>query len=265
MIHTLKLLTVAFLLTLLLSGCYSRKEACLDNLAANFDVTADDPCIDGCCTYPRLTIDMTIKAGDSLFRSEDTLTNNLGQKFRIIDLRCYFSEFTLFQNKGNKVKNIEFLTSADNISTINDDIVLWKWVEAGFKSGTYKNYGTFDSLTFYLGLNPTVKSTTYSNIPSTHGLSETSRLKGKDGSITDMTIRCIRMINKADTMSLAVNLDKTIKIKTIKPLITTPGKEIKYGFTADFLALMKNTDLSKSVSDIENQIKSNISTSDFVR
>jgi hypothetical protein len=73
------------------------------------------------------------------------------------------------------------------------------------------------------------------------------------------------MINKADTISLTINLDKTLKIKTIRPLTTTPGKEIKYGFTADFLALMKNTDLSKSVFDIENQIKSNISTSDFVR
>jgi hypothetical protein len=265
MMLTLKLLSLAFLVTLLLSGCYSRKEACLDNFAANFDVTADDPCIDDCCTYPPLNIDMTIKAGDSLFRSEDTLINKMGQKFRIIDLRCYFSEFTLYQNNGSKIKNIEFLTSADNTTTINDDIILWKWAEASFKPGTYKNYGTFDSLTFHLGLNSTLKSTTYSNISSTHVLSETSRLKGKDGSITDMTIRCIRMINKTDTISLSVNLDKTVKIKTIRPLSTTPGKEIRYGFTADFLALMNSTDLSKSVSDIENQVKSNISTSDFVR
>ncbi len=264
MMQAVQLFTVVFCWSLLLSGCYSRKEACLDNLATNFDVTADDACTDVCCTYPPITIDMTVKAQDSIFSIEDTLINKLGQKYRIIDLRCYFTEFSLYQNNGSKLKSLELITTTNN-TTINNDIVLWKWADASFSPGTYKAFGQFDSLTFFLGLSSELKNTTFTSLTSTHPLSESSKLKGNDGLITDMTIRCIRLINKPDTINLTVSLDKTIKIQTKKIITTTPGSEIKYGFSADFHALLYHADLRESIINIENNIKSNISASEFVR
>lgn len=247
-------------------SCYSRKEGCLDGLASNYDVTADDPCSsESCrCTYPQLTLNMSLMAGDSAYKFADTLINNLGQKYRIIDFRCYFSDFVLFQNNGSKIQTLNTISSPDNMVSLPDDVAIWK-TETSFTPGTYKAYGKFDSLSFHIGLSNNLKNTTFSNLTTTHPLSQNIRLKGKDGNITDMTIRCIRLTGKQDTISLAIKLDTPVKIVNKKTIVTNPGSDIQYDLRADLMALLRTTDLRQQESAIETQIKSNISGSKFVR
>ncbi|GEM_PF-4966639 len=38
-----------------LTGCYQPREGCLDPLATNYDVAADEPCLE-CCTWPELSV-----------------------------------------------------------------------------------------------------------------------------------------------------------------------------------------------------------------
>ncbi len=242
-------------------SCYTRKEGCLDTYSTNLDVTADDPCEDGCCLYPALNLSIEKKVGDSLFRISDTLFNSLGQKFRIIDLRCYFSDFSLYQNQGTQTKTLEFITNSDNSVIVPDDMKIWRWADESFSPGSVKAFGSFDSLIFYLGLNSIVANTTFDNLPSGHVLLNENKLKDGTGKIAFMTLQCIRYLTKTDTIS--INIQKTdfpFKLKITKSVTTQKGDNIGFSLKADYLVLMKDADLNLSISAIESKVRSNISS-----
>ena len=242
-------------------SCYTRKEACLDTYATNYDVSADDQCDNGCCTYPGLMVEVEKKAGDSLFMVNDTLVNSLGQKFRILDLRCYFSDFSLFQNQGIKTKIIELISNSDKSVIIPDDMKIWRWADPAFSVGTVKIYGRLDSLIFYLGLNSVMNNTTFTNLPSTHSLLTENALKDEAGNVVFMTLRCVRFFNKSDTINISISKSNSpFKFAISKPITTQKGDDILYKLKADYHVLMKDVDLKLPVSSIENGIKNNINS-----
>ncbi len=249
-----------FVIVIIIS-CYTRKDACLDTYATNFDVSADDQCSDGCCTYPILTLEIDKKAGDSTFKINDTLVNSFSQKFRIIDLRCYFSDFSLYQNQGNKIKTTESISNSDNSVVVPDDIKIWRWADESFSPGTVRTFGNIDSLVFYLGLSSIITNTTFANLPSGHALLSENTLKDDKGNIAFMTLRCARYLSKTDTINLSISkTNNPYKFRISKSFVTKKGDNITYKLKADYLTLMKNVDLKLSLSDIESNIRNNISS-----
>lgn len=254
------LLVFTCLSILIMAGCYTRKEACLDGLATNFDVSADDPC-DGCCIFPSLVLQVVKKAGDSNFVVTDTLVNSLGQKFRITDLRFYFSDFTLFQANGTQIKTLEFISNSDNSVSVHDDMKIWRWVDETITPGSVKAYGSLDSLTFQLGLNTTLSKTTFSGLPSTHVLLSENKLKYGTINTAIMTLRCVRYQTITDTINISVlNPTETISYKIEKKVTSQKGENINYEIKVDYLSLMKDVNIYSTTGEIESHLMQNLNS-----
>lgn len=105
------------LLFILFSSCYEKKEGCLDIYATNFDAQADISC---CCQYPKLELNYVHVLGTNNFSATDTVTNDLGQSFKITSFSYYLSGFVLKDKDGNS-----FTTSDTfHIPVPNDEIIV---------------------------------------------------------------------------------------------------------------------------------------------
>jgi hypothetical protein len=250
--------TGIFLLVMSFLSCYTRKNACLDTLANNYDVTADDACGD-CCKYPSINLLIDKIAGDSVFRVSDTLTNDLGQKFRVIDLRCYLSECLVYQ-KDKGIHIIEKITNNDKSLTVSDDVKIWRWADESAAFGTVKSYGVFDSLIFYVGLSNLLSNTNFTNLTSSHVLHPDSRIKDATDKLSFLSMRCVRYQQKTDTINLYLSpaLLPATKISVKSSMATLKGSNITYKIKADYLSLMKGIDLRQSSAQIEKSLAENI-------
>jgi len=251
--------TTAIWMALVWSSCYTRKDGCLDILAKNYDVTADDACVTTCCTYPQLVVSVENMVGDSTFNVLDTLTTSRGQKYRIIDLRCYFSDFTLFQKDGKTLKINEIISNSDKTVSVYDDMKIWRWVDAAFSPGTIKGSGTFDSIQFILGLPTPVLINTFTNLTSDHPLLTENKLKDTNGNTIFMSVRCVRYLSITDTINLFVPTSNIPNIFAFtKPTTIPTGTDINIKIKSDFQALLHNVDINQSQSSINNLMALNI-------
>ncbi|MBK9734987.1 MAG: hypothetical protein IPO92_08485 [Saprospiraceae bacterium] len=248
----------------LLSSCYQNKDGCLDTLATNFDVSADNAC-NKCCIYPSLMLNIKQMSGDSVYRSDSTLINDIGQKYKISDVRFYVSSFELFK-KEQIIKINEYISNQDQSIYIPDDMKIYRSVDKNITIGTIKNAGTFDSLTFYIGLSETMLNTKFTNLPSKHVLDLLNALT-KNSNLALFTAKIVRIKSEVSgfirdsTLSISVlasGQSKRIKLKM--PLTTKKGENLMFTVTADYFKIFQNLDLSQSIEVLENKVKQNIST-----
>jgi len=239
-------------------SCYTRKEACLDVLAANYDVSADDACQD-CCIFPKLKLEITHQVKDSIYEVADIYTNDLNQAFRILDVRYYVHGFELFNKDTGKKMILETIKNQDSTLIIPDDIKIYRSVDASIEIGSIKDSGTYDSLTFYLGLKDEILTNDFINLPNTHVLLANNRLKNAAGDYAHFTVR----IEAIDTLIGIRNFQVTglgiSEPYTIKTTITTTkGVAPSFKLKANYDELFKNIDIKDSTNVIENVLKLNI-------
>ena len=127
-------ISIVVLISFLMS-CYTRKEACLDVLAANYDVSADDACLD-CCTYPKLKLEIQHFVKDSVYSNTTIYTNDLNQSFKILDVRFYVHAFELFNKETGKKEVLETIKNQDSTLIIPDDIKVYRSVDASIEIGS---------------------------------------------------------------------------------------------------------------------------------
>jgi len=239
-------------------SCYTRKEACLDLLASNYDVSADDACPD-CCTFPKLRLEIAHLVKDSVYSVDSIYTNDLNQAFKILDVRYYVSAFELYNQLTGKKVILEQIKYQDSTIVIPNDIKIYRSVDGSIEIGSLKGYGTFDSLTFYLGLKDEVMQTSFINLPSNHVLLANNRLKNASGEYAHFTVR----IQAVDTLIGVRNfqvsglgISEPYTVKT--PATTLKGAAPTFKLKADYDALFRNIDIKDSTTVIENALKLNI-------
>ncbi|MFZ1751892.1 MAG: hypothetical protein WAU01_16985 [Saprospiraceae bacterium] len=247
----------SILIILIVSSCYVNQEGCLDTLASNYDVTADNGC-DDCCTYPKFNIVLRQVDGDSTFINGDTLVNNLAQKFRIIDCRFYLSEFSLRQSNNVYHQIIENISSDDGTVTVSDDIKIFRSVDSSIPLGTMRTYGTYDSLSFCFGLKPKVVNASFADLSSTHVLQVRNQLKSKDQIRSFFNIKCVRLATN-DTLELSIT-DTSLQFRvSVDSIVTTNiGNDINYPLQVDYSKLFSDTDINQSSTSLELALKQNI-------
>ncbi|MBK7805012.1 MAG: hypothetical protein IPJ51_01650 [Saprospiraceae bacterium] len=129
-----------------LSSCYTRNEACLDTIATNYDVTADDDC-DACCIYPTMSLNVSHMAGDSVFSPQKMYTNDLGQNYQLLDVRFYLSAFDLYQSDRGAQKNTNHcfhITPKKRLSYLMMTKIC-RIADNTINIGSVKTYGRMDS------------------------------------------------------------------------------------------------------------------------
>lgn len=249
---------LGFLWLVSMLSCYTRKEACLDVLSSNYDVSADDACTD-CCTFPKLKIEIIHQVKDSIYNVDSIYTNDLNQAFRILDVRFYLSSFELYIRLTGKNVILEKIKNQDSTIVIPNDMKIFRLVDGSIEIGSIKDYGDYDSLTFYLGLKDEILTNDFINLPSTHVLLANNRLKNATGDYAHFTVRIEAVdsligVRNFQVTGLGISEPYTIN----KPTTTTKGNAPIFKIKADYDALFRNIDIKDSTSVIENALKLNI-------
>ena len=252
---------IIYAVTLLtLQSCYDRIEKCLDEYAANYDVSADDACFD-CCTFPALTLKLEHKLGDSTYSNRDTLINDLGQLYVIEDVRYYLSNVHIYQD-GQPLGIRQHIATEDNLLIISDDMKIIKSSDKEVTFGTVKAFGTFDSLGCNFGMSELMTENTFVNLTTDHVLQPLVKLKNKENKQAYLTMKYKRITPVADTVSQIIAVTQRpdfpaiVLKKTIKTII---GNPMIYTIKADYKVLLQDQNLSLSADTLSSLIFGNLS------
>ncbi len=150
-IRKLTILSVCF--TFSVMGCYKSTEGCLDQLAANYDVSSDDACED-CCTYPNVKLSLNHLWENAAFKFGDTLVNNLGNEIVFLNQKMYFSQFNYTLEDGTLIDNLDSITLTINNDSLSyeKDLALILKTQSSAVLHTYRSEGILKSITFTLGM-----------------------------------------------------------------------------------------------------------------
>lgn len=250
-------LFVLFAIILTVTSCYERQIGCLDTLAANYDVTADNDC-DVCCKYPELQMIITEMYGDSTFNPTDTFYNQLGQGYMIREFRCYVSEFHLFQDHETWTIR-EFVKINAPQQERPDDIKIWKSRDKQTTIGTIRAYGSYDSLQFTFGLDLNTLDLEYLDLPPNHVLQKNLQIKDKNGDTAGFNLRYSRIETPDSIVTLALPVHVSHRFVSKDSIQTSlKGQPIKFNITADYKSLLNNVDLTLSETELTDEIEKNI-------
>ena len=149
--------TVLIGVLLLFAACKEPTEGCLDVEAVNYDVSADDPCPDDCCEYPRLSLSLIHRFQDSLPFSYDSIYSFEGSdRARFEKVIFYLSDFRLVNltDSLEVVETIELDLLDGGTETFKDDYTLVSRSIPSFEYdvGEIRGSGTFTVLRFTVGL-----------------------------------------------------------------------------------------------------------------
>jgi len=136
---------------IVLEGCITRVEGCLDVAAANFDLSADRSCED-CCTYPLLSVSLSQKWNDRNFSLTDTLFDTQGRPYRISDLKYVLSSWK-WQDTDLHSYTVDSaeIACTSGILSYTPDIIIVDAKQSQYTLGTIRQSPLTDSLSLKLG------------------------------------------------------------------------------------------------------------------
>ncbi|MEY3052957.1 MAG: hypothetical protein RLY31_2742 [Bacteroidota bacterium] len=198
---------LAVCLCTVVSACYQPAEGCLDPLAANYDVSADDDCGSTCCNYPSLKLsfqhrlalpggaeDGTTFRYDSLYPAFPD-TNHL---YAVRRARFLLSDLRLVRDDGVAVPlvdRIELIPATGVPLMLTDCFVRAdRDIFQPAAAGTWVGSGLFGALRLTLGLPDSLQGLAPDDWPAGHLLREDTLLyEEEDGYLA------LRMLLLRDT------------------------------------------------------------------
>lgn len=165
-----QIILALLLLSMIVGGCYQAKDGCLDIYATNFDVTADNNC---CCNYPVLQLEFTHKLGTRDYNSVDTITNDIGQSFKINAFSLYLSGIEFTGTSGNKFSTSDtiHLPGEKNTIVLAKDIALVRANTSNVNLGSLIQREDYLKVVFNVGVPEEADGVSFSKIPSSSNLS----------------------------------------------------------------------------------------------
>lgn len=166
----------SIILVLILPACYEPQEGCLDPLAKNYDVSADEA---GTCNYPSLIIDIEQIYDSLTFFPGRPLPAGGVDSIKIDTFQCLLSAFSLLDRDGMR----EYTTSRRTIDqqdgsalNVRDDLIAMKASRSSYTVGRFAKPGEYDSLRFQAGLPAAWKKVDLNSLPGAHPLNNVSKL-----------------------------------------------------------------------------------------
>lgn len=237
-------------LLVILTSCFDRKEGCLDTLASNYDVSAFDACED-CCTFPNLVFRFNHRAGDSLLRTQDTLINDLGQLYNILEVRFYVSEVELFQN-GSALRVKNALTNSSDSLLLPDDIKIARSNIRDLTIGEFVSFGNFEKVSFRLGVEESILRDSFVNLPSTHPLTERNKIRDANGNLFQMSVR-YTLLNPDTLRTIWIDsFPQNLIFEIEQPVVTRKGENILFDIKANYLPLFQTINLASDTPLIKS-------------
>lgn len=168
---------------LIWTGCYEEQEGCLDIEASNFDVDADNPCLD-CCDYPQLSLFISHKLQESdtnkVFKTDSVyqLPHDTTHLLKVKKVFFYLSDLQLLKSGGEVVDVLDTLEVGYSLSpgdtsfkSITDNFAYILRSSLSDKNiGSIRTEGIFEGLQFRIGLPDESRDYVPSSLPSGHPL-----------------------------------------------------------------------------------------------
>ncbi len=261
-------LILSFLfLACFMAACYEPVQGCLDVLATNYSITADESCPDeivDCCTYPAIFLDVEPMVGDQGF-SEDsiyvTLTND---SFRIVQAMFFIGDFNARNLDGEIVEideDLSFTTLSNGqsiISSDKDDVALVIRPRVNFEFGEFKSPDVYEAFGFSFGLNPNWNHADISSLSELHILNTSDSLQiSQEEGFVFARFDVIPNYNIPDTTSYIISGDVSLKSVQFDTTFTVDrGVDVYLPVFVDYGKWFEGVDF---ISDDKNQIELKLS------
>jgi hypothetical protein len=166
------------------TGCYEPTTDCLDIQATNFNVNADEACVD-CCVFPTLGVQIQhlYQVNDSTIRNlslvDSVYTDGGGNPFRFNQVLFYVSNFRLVRSDGSEVGVIDTIgfdtfdpnTGVEERIVVEDNFLLGNPnVSSLLTVGNINESGNFIGVRFNIGLEGQTNQAIPSSLPVDHPL-----------------------------------------------------------------------------------------------
>lgn len=254
------------LLAFSLSSCYKRVEGCLDNYASNFNPNTDDAC-DGCCLNPFLRITIKHQLDGRFYNPADTVTNELGQQYKLLGFSYYLAGFVPYSADGSSVTGIretEYFSGSAS-GKISDDFILVRPQTFDYQVNEIRSFGSFDSLVFVFGLPSVIRNASSVLVKRDHVLSDSLFLKNQ----VKEKLWCNLMLAKGDTFGDTIRIEYPLgemetKIGFPVKAKNNIGRDLSYSLIADYSEWFKNVDIHLPSEEIKMKVKENLTKTFFV-
>lgn len=271
-----KTIQIIFGFTLIIVfGCSTPKEDCLDIAAVNFDVSADEPCSD-CCEYPTLKLTflhqyITPGNTDTLIFKYNTNYNspqNPAREFNVERIRFFISNIHFLEANGDFVGSRDTVQFESDMSEFTVEDNFGKVDRDFFTPRTVTNFvapGEYTHFKFDIGLSPEIRKIDPESVPRNHALDLATDTLMYD-SLALEYLSGLVVFNRdglARADSTVVTIKETTQFKTqfTEPLEFLEGVHVNIRIRIDYGKLFENIDIrDDSESKISSQIVENLPT-----
>lgn len=251
-----------FLLVLVLSsfGCYEEQSGCLDPLAMNYDVSADDP---GPCNYPDMVLDLVHAYDTLLFAPGRVFTPPGVDSIRVDTFQCILSDFALLNEEGKweTVSDRRSIMTGDTASgetkRVRDDIVLFNPAFSNATVGTFARPGGYDSLRFQTGLPSSWQNVFTSSLPTGHPLNRIPGISLEQNPNAHAYLKLRIWRNPVETIQSVLQFDpRKVRLSRGTPLNVEAGEEATVSLRTDYEQWMESVDWANdSKAEIINKLE----------
>lgn len=266
-------------------SCESPKQGCNDPSATNFAFDADEPCDanlsnnnTSCpCIFPSLifkfipqfVISKNNKDSNIIWKSDLLISNKNNQSFYLRGFCFFISNITFEDASGKKTSTIDSISipvkynTQDSASVkIQKNIALFGQNTSSVSIGTFKEYGSFKTLTFDIGLQaPSLNANILNRTMPSYFLNTDSMYVANNFSL--IGAKFLLQLNSPNSKTIEYSLVKTKKISLQIPndisFKIAQNAELQLNF--DYNALFSTIDLGWDKEVIESKILENLASS----
>ncbi len=259
-----KIIIGAGLMSMMIMGCDTKIEDCLDASATNFNPIADNNC---CCTYPELQMQLSYNLysrDSSGFALNTTYNDDFGNPFQITNIPFYISQFQVIDANGNRTGVTDEVTLYLNdgtTQTVEDNFNIVKTNTFRYSIGTFSATGDYTQIRFLVGLDATANQTVPDSMEATHPLaisSDSLYVSNTEGYIFTKA-EVITDTSTTTTTTYTVQGDANlVEVILDAPITIAKGVDTRYEINVDFLKLFEGVNFqTDDATTISTKIQAN--------
>lgn len=264
--YTMRIILLVLFSLFLLPSCYKRAEGCLDPLSSNFNPNADDAC-DDCCQNPTVALSLRHRLQDTFYKASDTVFNDLGQAYKLVDFSYYLTFFRLKSTVGNEWsgENVLRYKYQNEWKEEKVNAILVKPNTFDYPVNESRQYGDYDSLIFFAGLPESIRLADSIDVAESHVLSDSLFLRNTANEKIWASITIARGDTFSDTLNLTFTLSEAGEAVRLPAAISSSiGKNLTVNLLAEYSRWFRDVDIFGATIDVKKGVLENLIQPFFV-
>ncbi len=248
-----------FIFSFVLIGCYERNEACLDFFATNYDLSADESCLD-CCEFPDLIMQFSHRYDSTMFNVADTLIDDFDNPFVFRQFAFFISDIVLTDTDGQEhYVEDSILLNVDGIdSYFKNDFRLITTEQSSYEIGKVKIKEPLNKVSFKIGIG--LSNLDLSTVDSEFVLLPFVDTLFMNGQFVPWRYQMERDTTSGIVTQINAEINDVYAIDISKELNNVVGADIRIPILIEYRKLLEGIDVSTSTdAEIITLMKNNFS------